>query len=104
MIKEEELLDAIAECQGQRNPNANTCSKLASYYVILDHMKKDEKAEPVVHEYSYAPPPISYESDSEFGRKVRNLDPDEVMALMDELMETLAVLYPRLYEGVMSKL
>ena len=101
MIKEEELLDAIAECQGQRNPNANTCSKLASYYVILDHMKKEE---PVAREYSYAPPPIGYESETEFGQKVRNLDPDEVMALMDELMETLAILHPRLYDGVMSKL
>ena len=36
MITEQDLLEAIAECQGQRNPNANTCIKLAAYYIILE--------------------------------------------------------------------
>ena len=43
MIKEEDLQEAIAECQGVRNPNANTCLKLASYYTILDHTKEEEE-------------------------------------------------------------
>lgn len=34
MIKLEDLEEAIAECQGQRNPNADTCIKLAAFYTI----------------------------------------------------------------------
>ena len=102
MIKKEDLLEAIAECQGQRNPNANTCYKLASYYTILDHFDEDKVEE--LPQYSFAPPPVFYESDTEFGRRIQNLDTYEVLAVMDELMETLSVINPRLYNGVMRKL
>lgn len=100
MIKEEELLDAIAECQGQRNPNANTCVKLASYYTILDHVVKREERPT----YSFAPEPKIYSSDTEFGKKIQRMDVYDVLNVMDELMTTLSVINPRLYEGVMSKL
>ena len=108
MIKKEELLDAIAECQGQRNPNANTCIKLASYYTILDHIEDNKREEPSVSEipaYSFAAPPeVHYESDTEFGQRVSNMDINDVMTVMDELMTTLSVINPRLYNGVMNKL
>lgn len=100
MIREEELLDAIAECQGQRNPNASTCIKLASFYTILDHLK--EKApEPPTYSFAAAP---GYESDTEFGQRIRGMDMNEVLALMDELMTALKVVNPRLYDAVMRKL
>lgn len=102
MIKEQELRDAIAECQGQRNPNANTCIKLASYYTILDHITEEPKL-PEIPTYSYAAPP-TYESDTEFGQKVANMDIIDVMTIMDELMTTLSIINPRLYNGVMAKL
>ena len=38
MITEKDLQEAIAECEGQRNPNANTCIKLAAFYTIRQHM------------------------------------------------------------------
>jgi len=107
LIKKEELLEAIAECQGQRNPNAVTCYKLASYYTILDHITDASKKEEPVRSYSLAPPPadkVYYESDTEFGNKVQNMDINDVLSVMDELMETLAVINPRLYNGVMRKL
>lgn len=104
MITEQELLEAIAECQGQRNPNANTCIKLASYYTILDHItdasKKEETPMPT---YSLAAPP-DYTSETEFGQKVSNMDINAVLTIMDELMTTLKIINPRLYEGVMAKL
>lgn len=100
MIKEEELREAIAECQGQRNPNANTCIKLASYLTILDHITEPTYSEKP--NYSFAAPPFI--SGTEFGRKVQDKDVNEVLSVMDELMETLRVLNPRLYDGVMSKL
>ena len=101
MITEQALNEAIAECQGQRNPNASTCIKLASFYTILDHIK-EEKPMPA---YSFAAPPVEpYSSDTEFGQKIANMDMNDVLTVMDELMTTLSIINPRLYNGVMAKL
>lgn len=96
MIREHELLEAIAECQGQKNPNSSTCLKLASYYTILDHMKVEEKPT-----YSYAEP--MYDSGTEFSNAIQGMSTYEVMEIMDELMTTLSIVNPRLYAGVMRK-
>ena len=98
MITKSDLQEAIAECQGERNPNANTCLKLASYYIIDDHLFNEAKA---MSSYSYA---NSYESDTEFISTIKNKDMNEVLPVLDELMTTLNVINPRLYEGVMAKL
>ena len=103
MITEQELLEAIAECQGQRNPNANTCIKLASYYIIQDHMKEEPKVSEMPT-YSFAAPPMEYESDTEFGQRIATMSYNDVLTVMDELMTTLSVINPRLYAGVMRKL
>ena len=101
MIREEDLQEAIAECQGQRNPNASTCMKLASYYIIQDHMKKEEP----MPQYSFAMPDEAvYDSGTEFSDRIKGMDTNRVLAVMDELMTTLSVVNPRLYEGVMRKL
>lgn len=108
MIHEQELLDAIAECQGQRNPNATTCIKLASFYTILDHItdgsKLEDKAPLELPSYSYDAEPNTYTSDTEFGQRIADMDINEVLAVMDELMTTLSVVNPRLYNAVMRKL
>ena len=102
MITEKQLLEGIAECQGQRNPNANTCYKLASFYTILDHMKKDTEAKIETPMYSYAPE--IYQSETEFGKEIQNLSQYEVMEIMDELMSTVSIIEPRLYASVMRKM
>jgi hypothetical protein len=106
MIREQELLDAIAECQGQRNPNANTCIKLASFYTILDHItdKKEDNVPMELPMYSYDASPDTYTSDTEFGQRIVNMDINEVLTVMDELMTTLSVVNPRLYAAVLRKL
>lgn len=105
MITEKELHEAIAECQGTRNPDAKTCLKLASYYTILDHVKEPEREqERAIQQYSYAYGPERYQSDTEFGEAIRDLDEYEVMEIMDELMTTLSVVEPRLYASVMRKI
>lgn len=102
MITEKELHEAIAECQGQRNPNASTCMKLASFYTILDHMKEPEVEKST---YSYAPPPgFTYNSGTEFSDRIQDKSMDDILAVMDELMTTLSVVNPRLYAGVMRML
>lgn len=101
MIREQDLLEAIAECQGQRNPNANTCIKLASYYIIQDHIRQEEP----MPTYSFAmPPEATYNSGTEFSDRIQNMDINDVLAVMDELMTTLSIVNSRLYESVMRKL
>lgn len=101
MIKEQDLRDAIAECQGERNPNANTCIKLASYYTILDNIKKPDP----MPSYSYESANImKYESGSEFAKIIDGLDADKVMEIIDELMDTIEVLAPKLYIATINRL
>ena len=112
MIKEQDLLEAIAECQGERNPNANTCIKLAAYYTILNNMKTDEPREEQAQAsyagYSYDEQPaeqtVIYTSESDFGKTLPKLDQLEAMRVVDELMETLRIIHPRLYEATMRNL
>ena len=104
MITRNDLDSAIAECQGKRNPDANTCIKLAAFYTIRKEMFGEEKEV----EHSYAPAPvrnmIELDSDSEFARAVSGMDQDELLPVIDELMKTLQILQPRLYSAVMMKL
>lgn len=105
MITEKELLEAIAECQGQRNPNANTCIKLASFYTILDHIGDEENARHA-EVYSFASEAenvVQYQSGTEFADAIHGKSVDEVVAIMDELMSTLSVVNPPLYESVMRR-
>lgn len=106
MITEKDLHEAIAECQGERNPNAHTCMKLAAYYIILEQMEKKSPNEDAKPAYfgSYSSKQAVIESDTEFAQAANGKDTETVLSLMDELMTTLQVINPRLYEGVMRKL
>lgn len=106
MITVDELKAAIAEMQGERNPNANTCIKLAAYYTILNELqgKSDTSG------YSSAPAPepvketVDYYSETEFGQLVQDKPVKDVMSVMDELISVISAIQPRLYNGVMRKL
>lgn len=115
MITEHDLAEAIAECEGQRNPNASTCMKLAAFYTIRDKMypvKQDNiELDTFNHNqsmpaYSYAQSIISDDEDpkSEFRQAIIGMDAEEFLSIMDELMSTIKVMIPRLYDGVMRKL
>lgn len=108
MITEHDLQEAIAECQGQRNPNASTCLKLAAFYTIRNEMfgKKEE-----IPSYSYAEAPkteaektVNYWSDSEFSEAINGKNANDIWAIMDELMSILSAVNPNLYNGVMRKI
>ena len=112
MITESDLQEAIAECLGQRSPNASTCIKLAAFYTIKNELfgNADKMVVPTPA-YSYAAPPdhvenrIEYESDTEFGKMVYGRRPSEVWPVIDELVsEALAVVNPRLYASFIRRL
>ena len=103
MITEQDLRQAIAECQGERNPNAQTCIKLAAYYTILNNMREEPKQQ-MMAEYSYDSAPSIPYSNSEFSQIVEEKGIDKVFPILDELMSTIGVLNPRLYQSVIRKL
>ena len=115
MITEMDLQEAIAECQGERNPNANTCIKLAAYYTIRDHLfpEKTQLSEEISipQSYSRAAPPdevettIDYYSDTEFGQLIDGRKASEIWPVVDELVsEAVANLNPRLYDAFLRKI
>lgn len=93
MITRRDLLEAIEKCQGQKNPNANTCVKLAAYYVILDHTPEDES------ELSFTNRPSS-----EFMSILNTKKMDDVLIVIDDLMEDLQGVNPKLYYKTMERL
>lgn len=108
MITEQALAEAIAECQGQRNPTRETCMMLAAFYTIQDHLYGQKESPP---SYSYAPPPVepaenllAYDSGSEFSEAIRGRDANDVLAIVDEAMDALQIVQPRLYAGILRKL
>jgi hypothetical protein len=117
VITEKDLQEAIAECQGERNPNANTCIKLAAFLTIKEHMYPDAKGQEDLHlfqpqrGYSYAPPPdeaetiIDYDSDTEFGRLINGRKASEILPVVDELVsEVVQTINPRLYAAFIRKI
>lgn len=109
MITEQDLQEAIAECQGVRNPNASTCIKLAAFLTIQKEMYGQNTPAPAQN-YSYDSGPVGEDniiylgSGTEFADIIGGMRQSDVLAVMDELMSTLQLLQPRLYASVLRKL
>lgn len=104
MITRHDLEQAIAECQGQRNPNASTCIKLAAFYTIRQHLFPD-KEEDIPQGYSYSgPDTIQYSGESEFAQAINGMESEQALSIIDEAMEAISVLQPRLYNSIIRKL
>lgn len=110
MITLDDLKAAIAECKGERNPNANTCFKLAAYYIIMREEYGDSF--PDKQSYSFASAPVDspeeekvdYYSESEFGQAIQGKKTSAVLEVVDELITILQAVQPQMYNGVMRKL
>ena len=98
MISNAEIRKAIAECQGDPNPNAYTCIKLAAYYTILNNNEQ---------QFSYASKPVDVvrmNSDSEFFEAIRGADTNDILTVMDELMDGVKAMIPKLYNATLERL
>ena len=115
MITEPDLLQAIAECQGEREPNANTCIKLAAFYTIYNQLygNKPEPVNSISPAYSFAAAPaqqaetpntLSIKSGTAFARAVNGKNSAEIMPKVDDLILTLSEVNPRLYRCFMRRL
>ena len=117
MYTKYELLDGISELLEGRHTVQN-CEKLAAVYTVLDHLYP-EKAENMQKTalnnqnlgYSYDnrtetenQPVIGHYGNSEFLQAVAGRDIRPVFLLLNELMDALTVLFPKLYDGLLRKL
>ena len=114
MIYERDLDESIARYQGEVNPSIETCRKLAACLIVKRELFGEPERLPVVAEnatsYSYAAAPgpvdthITYTSDTEFSRAINGRRQEDVWPIIDELVSTVGVLMPRLYNGLMRRL
>lgn len=118
MITEKDLQEAIAECQGQRNPTSTTCIKLAAYYTILNNIKgvvDDEirdAPETIGGTYSRENADLSSSNKvSEYQFKDKTLQDglqgksiDYICDFLDDLMQALEFLNPELYRFAIRRL
>ena len=103
MITQTDLIQAIAECKNTPNPNANTCIKLAAFLTIQRELFGEEKD---VGQLSFSPAPdrIVASGESEFAKMIDGRNQTEVIPVIDELMSTLQIIQPKLYNAVLNKL
>lgn len=100
MVTERELREAIRECESAP-VSLQSLQKLAVFYTIYDknfadNTESSEKPTKIID--------VQPVSDSEFMRLLVGKDWTSILVILDELMDTVKILQPRLYEAVMRKL
>ena len=111
MLDEAEIRKEIARLEYEESSYPNY-AKLANLYVIRDKMQGAENArDKFVGYYSGAPAPVTEEpatvgeyGDSEFLLAVAGKDPAKAWTVIDELMDTLALVNRKVYDSVMRKI
>ena len=108
-FSQEELIDGINQLTNGKHSVQN-CEKLAAIYTVLDHLypqgSQSSTQPPDVAGYSgdSEVSEIGYYGDSDFLRIIADKKPEKVWMLVDELMSTVKVLYPKLYDNVIERL
>lgn len=100
MITQRELDGAIKECENAPTSYQN-CEKLATFYTIREHAFREDST-PVVEQVRESI--IDDYGDSDFLQEIKGRSEAEMWLLMDELMQTILITNPRLYQGVMRKI
>ena len=118
MLDKAEIRKEIARLEYEESSYPNY-AKLADLYVIRDKMQEDElgSRSSRVHAYSGAHAPavqaegpqaaatqmVGSYGDSDFLRAIAGKDPSKVWPIVDELMDTLAIVNAKVYHSVMQK-
>lgn len=105
MLDEREIRKEIARLEYEESSYPNY-AKLADLYAIRREMRGGNE---FVGAYSAAAPPVAQEmvgeyGDSDFLLAVSGKDPAKAWAIVDELMDTLAMVNSKVYNTVMQKL
>ncbi len=108
MVTKEELQEGIRLCQiGE--PTPEKMIRLGAYYTVMEHLFGEDTPEKITS-YSMAPAPqepkpgpIDTSGNSDFLWSVRGKNTASIMNIMDELMDTMKVIQPRIYDSVMRR-
>ena len=113
MITEKEIAQAIEECM--REPvTGNKRAVLADLIIIQDYLfgepMQERETQQAMPMQSYSAPPIEQvetyigtNGDSEFLRAVDGRKTEKVWKLIDELVEAVKILHPRMYTTFIDK-
>lgn len=114
MLDITEIDRAIAELEDAPNHTPSMCARLANLYMIRDHKTGDDPYYTRLATYSKAAYPIEEQpaisakveisGNSEFLRSVTGKDTSSALAVVDELMDNLKLVNPRVYESVIRKI
>ena len=104
MITEQDLREAIAECEGVRHPTSSTCIKLAAYYAILKYMQSTNETEAKPVRYSFETRDDVKYSNSEFSQIVKEKGLNNCFPVIDEIIGVLGVINPAVYHNALQKL
>lgn len=99
MFSKNELLDAIDDLEMAPATYQNA-EKLATFYSLYDHLYTDNS----FRVGSVREVMIGKYGDSEFLRTVEGMSADLVWPVIDELMDAVKTLQPRLYQAALDKL
>lgn len=102
MITIQDLDAAIAECQGQPSPNANTCIKLAAYLTIRQSMTEPDPESPQIPTYSRQEKKLWRQP--EIMDVVSEMSIDDVLELFDDVVEAVHGLNPKLYASILQRM
>ena len=98
MILIDEINGEIAKLEAQTQ-TYQTIERLAALYTVRDH-----NTIPTTQIMPAEPSAVNVEATSPFLARCAGEPVCEIMAIMDELMSTIQVLMPKLYDGVMQRL
>ena len=114
MITEKEVAQAIEECM-QEPITGNKRSDLADLIIIQDYLfgeptREQEVPQMPIPMQSYSAPPmeqveiyVETNGDSEFLKAVDGRKAERVWKLIDELVEAVKILHPRMYSTFIDK-
>ena len=97
MVNLDEINGEIAKLENQPSTYI-TIERLAMLYIVRDHLTVSPVSVPAVSGLDIP------HGDSDFMCGCAGKTINQVMEIMDELMETLSIIQPRLYDAVMDRL
>lgn len=99
MLSLKELDAAISELE-RKGASLSSCAKLADLYTVRDHLLDGPQMQAQYSNWSRQEVLDAY-GDSDFLMSIAGKPAAGVWCVMDELMETLMVVNPRVYDSVM---
>lgn len=94
MVSLEKVEQDILETE-RRDTSMATCERLSILYIVRDHLRG----------YNTSPEAVmQLNGSSEFMQAVNGKNPESIMPIIDELMDAIQALHPRMYDRVLEKI